>query len=167
MTEILSSSDYLQFKKWRLLNSMHKPKSEPSVHKKELLTDIHKEIFSNKIILLLHCYSEKFMMGKYDELAILLTCKKVHKLVKRINEIVPGNKKILKRDRPTCLEIIKVYLANLNIIVNYLHLYAINKNTQLCFEKSSAELLRNNLALSENIDCLRHSSCHLLLVSHC
>lgn len=169
MTEIPSSSEYLQMKKWKLMNSIHiHNQSEgcdlfnPPVlsHKEETckvghekikkMFDIQKEIFSNKFILLLNRYSEKFVAGKYNELAIILTIKKVNKLVKHINRIVPENKKIKRHDRPICLKIINTYLANLNIIVNYLHLNALFQNTNahlISLEKAFAEIRGNKSKL--------------------
>ena len=172
MTEIPSSSDYLQMKKWKLLNksriesgirkhagNLFSPPNEESyneyvernhnytVQNKNIpIVDIHKEIFANKLIVLLNRYNEKFIAGKYDELIIKLRIKKVTKLVKRINNIVPGNKNISTRDKPICLRIIKTLLANLNIIVNHLHLHALFKNTKEhlnSLEKSTAEVLGN------------------------
>jgi hypothetical protein len=154
-------------KKWKLMNKImhinnqpkkdtcklfnpldrnHVPDENELRPREKVLRDIQKEILSNKSIVLLNSYSEKFMKGKYDELTLVLTIKKVNKLVKHINKIVPESNKIDASERPICLKIIKTYLANLNIIVNYLNLNAINKKTQTRYEslaKSSAEVLSN------------------------
>ena len=119
MPEIPSSSDYLQMKKWRLLNTVHIPDHNPphphleetSQKKRNLVDIIQKEIFSNKYIVLLNSYSDKFVKGKYNELKLILTLKKVNRVVKHIKKIVPENNNFNISERPLCSKIIQTYLG--------------------------------------------------------
>jgi hypothetical protein len=161
MYEIPSSSDYLQAKKKKLLNSMQPNKLKinfpihtaptvlitnmplplPVVPQQEKKTgiDLDKILFSNKYIVLLNRYNRKFLSGKYDELTNKLTRKKVNKLIYKINKIVPDNELVAHK-------IIKIYVVNLNLIVNHLHLNAKFKNTKEhleSLEMSTGEILGN------------------------
>lgn len=159
MIEIPSSSDYIQAKKKKLLNLMqtnkknnnhsfpihiYNPPPLPTVLEKKITTttteiDLDKKLFSNKYILLLNRFNKKILSGKIDELTNILTRKNVNRIVKKINKIVPTTDHNIQK-------IIKLYLVNLNLIVNHLHLNATFKNTKAhldSLEKSTGEILGN------------------------
>ena len=184
--ELPSSSDYLQAKKRKLssLNPPNKSSSAYTEYKQTITifsevyftvfthcevqengyhpppkidpNPIFQNLIQNPTVVLIESYNEKFIAGKYNELAIELSEEHVNTLVTTLKEITLSYE-ISSCDRHAFQKIIYTYIDNLNIIVNYLNLNKLYKNIKT-LQESTALILGNKERLLQYLKDMYNAS---------
>lgn len=115
---------------------------------------VYQTLVEDYSIIILDRYNALFISGKYEELVAELTEDHVNTLVTNIKKILTSNEVRHTSDRHVFAKILKTYLTNLNIIVNYLRVNGMYNNTMIQLkhlQDSTAELLSNKKKLLQYI----------------